>query len=59
MPLTGHLDGGVTTDGKRLLSEAAVTAMRSACAAIPEFSAPGSAIGLGWTSSPTARSTST
>jgi Beta-lactamase len=28
--------------------EAAVTAMQSACAAIPEFSAPGSAIGLGW-----------
>jgi CubicO group peptidase (beta-lactamase class C family) len=43
-----HLDGGITADGNRLLSEAAVTAMRSACAAIPEFSAPGSAIGLGW-----------
>jgi CubicO group peptidase (beta-lactamase class C family) len=43
-----HLDGGITADGKRLLSGAAVTAMRSACAAIPEFSAPGSAIGLGW-----------
>ena len=43
-----HLDGGIAADGKRLLSEAAVTAMRSACAAIPEFSAPGSAIGLGW-----------
>ena len=43
-----HLDGGITADGKRLLSEAAVTAMRSACVAIPEFSAPGSAIGLGW-----------
>ena len=43
-----HLDGGITADGKRLLSETAVTAMRSACAAIPEFSAPGSAIGLGW-----------
>jgi hypothetical protein len=43
-----HLDGGITADGKRLLSEAAVTAMQSACAAIPEFSAPGSAIGLGW-----------
>jgi len=43
-----HLDGGVTADGKRLLSEAAVTAMQSACAAIPEFSAPGSAVGLGW-----------
>ena len=43
-----HLDGGVTADGKRLLSEASATAMRSACAAIPEFSAPGAAIGLGW-----------
>jgi CubicO group peptidase (beta-lactamase class C family) len=43
-----HLDGGVTADGKRLLSEASATAMQSACAAIPEFSAPGSAIGLGW-----------
>ena len=43
-----HIDGGVTADGKRLLSEAAVTAMQSVCAAIPEFSAPGSAIGLGW-----------
>ena len=42
-----HLDGGVTADGKRLLSEASVTAMQSACAAIPEFSAPGSTIGLG------------
>jgi CubicO group peptidase (beta-lactamase class C family) len=43
-----HLDGGVTADGKRLLSEASATAMQSASAAIPEFSAPGSAIGLGW-----------
>ena len=43
-----HLDGGVTADGKRLLSEASVTAMQSVCTAIPEFSAPGSAIGLGW-----------
>jgi CubicO group peptidase (beta-lactamase class C family) len=43
-----HLDDGITADGKRLLSETAVTAMQSACAAIPEFSAPGSAIGLGW-----------
>jgi CubicO group peptidase (beta-lactamase class C family) len=43
-----HLDGGVTADGKRLLSEASATAMQSAFAAIPEFSAPGSAIGLGW-----------
>ena len=43
-----HLDGGVTADGKRVVSEESVTAMRSAVAAIPEFSAPGSAIGLGW-----------
>ena len=43
-----HLDGGVTADGKRLLSEASVAAMQSVCAAIPEFTAPGSAIGLGW-----------
>jgi Beta-lactamase len=43
-----HLDGGVTADGKRLLSESSAAAMQSACAAIPEFSAPGSAIGLGW-----------
>jgi len=43
-----NLDGGVTADGKRLLSEASVAAMQSPCAAIPEFSAPGAAIGLGW-----------
>jgi CubicO group peptidase (beta-lactamase class C family) len=43
-----HLDGGVTADGKRLLSDASVAAMQSVCAAIPEFAAPGSAIGLGW-----------
>ncbi len=43
-----HLDGGVTADGKRLLSEASASAMQSACAAIPEFCVPGSAIGLGW-----------
>jgi CubicO group peptidase (beta-lactamase class C family) len=43
-----HLDGGVTADGKRLLSEASATAMQSARAAIGEFTAPGSAIGLGW-----------
>jgi CubicO group peptidase (beta-lactamase class C family) len=43
-----HLDGGITADGKRLLSEASVSAMQAACAAIPEFFAPGSAIGLGW-----------
>src|SRR6266849_5249683 len=43
-----HLDGGVTADGKRLLSEASVAAMQAPYAAIPEFSSPGSAIGLGW-----------
>jgi CubicO group peptidase (beta-lactamase class C family) len=43
-----HLDGGVTADGKRLLCEASASAMQSAYAAIPEFSAPGSTIGLGW-----------
>ncbi|HEV2537703.1 MAG TPA: serine hydrolase domain-containing protein [Streptosporangiaceae bacterium] len=43
-----HLDGGVTADGKRVVSEASVAAMQTAGAAIPEFSAPGSAIGLGW-----------
>ncbi len=41
-----HLDGGVTADGKRLLSEAAVTAMRSACAAIP--SSPRQVRPSGW-----------
>jgi CubicO group peptidase (beta-lactamase class C family) len=43
-----HLDGGVTADGKRVVSEASVAAMQMACAAIPDFSVPGSAIGLGW-----------
>jgi CubicO group peptidase (beta-lactamase class C family) len=43
-----HLDGGTAPDGKRLLSEASVAAMQQAQAAIPEFSAPGAAVGLGW-----------
>jgi CubicO group peptidase (beta-lactamase class C family) len=43
-----HLDGGVAPDGKRLLSEASVAAMQQAQAAVPEFSAPGAAVGLGW-----------
>jgi CubicO group peptidase (beta-lactamase class C family) len=43
-----HLDGGLGSDGKRLLSEASVAAMQQPRAPIPEFSAPGSAIGLGW-----------
>jgi CubicO group peptidase (beta-lactamase class C family) len=43
-----HLDGGSAPDGKRLLSDASVAAMQEAQAAIPEFSAPGAAVGLGW-----------
>ncbi len=43
-----HLDGGTAPDGKRLLSEASVAAMQQAQAAIPEFSVPGAAVGLGW-----------
>ena len=43
-----HLDGGLAPDGKRLLSEASVAAMRQPRAAIPDFASPGAAIGLGW-----------
>ena len=43
-----HLDGGLTPDGKRLLSEASVTAMQQPRTAIPDFASPGAAIGLGW-----------
>src|SRR5579863_3049988 len=43
-----HLDGGLAPDGKRLLSEASVTAMQQPRAAIPDISTPGAAIGLGW-----------
>ena len=43
-----HLDGGVTAEGKRVISEASVAAMQLAGAVIPEFSVPGSAAGLGW-----------
>ncbi len=43
-----HLDGGVTAEGKRVVSEASVAAMQSAAALIPDFSTPGSAVGLGW-----------
>ena len=43
-----HLDGGLAPDGKRLLSEASVTAMQQPRAAIPDFGSPGAAIGLGW-----------
>jgi CubicO group peptidase (beta-lactamase class C family) len=43
-----HLDGGVTAEGKRVVSEASAAAMQLAGAVIPEFSAPDSAVGLGW-----------
>lgn len=43
-----HLDGGVTAEGKRIVSEASVAAMQLAGAVIPDFSVPGSAVGLGW-----------
>ena len=43
-----HLDDGLAPDGKRLLSEASVTAMQQPRAAIPDFASPGAAIGLGW-----------
>jgi CubicO group peptidase (beta-lactamase class C family) len=43
-----HLDGGVTAEGKRVISEASVAAMQLAVAVVPEFSVPGSAVGLGW-----------
>ncbi len=43
-----HLGGGVSAEGKRLLSEPSAAAMQSPYAAIPEFSSPGAAIGLGW-----------
>jgi CubicO group peptidase (beta-lactamase class C family) len=43
-----HLDAGLAPDGKRLLSEASVTAMQQPRAAIPDFASPGAAIGLGW-----------
>jgi CubicO group peptidase (beta-lactamase class C family) len=43
-----HLDGGLAPDGKRLLGETMAAAMQQPRAAIPEFGAPGAAIGLGW-----------
>jgi len=36
-----HLDGGVTAEGKRVISEASVAAMQLAGAVVPEFSVPG------------------
>jgi CubicO group peptidase (beta-lactamase class C family) len=43
-----HLDGGVTTDGKRLLGPDSVAAMQRQQAVIPLFTETGAAIGLGW-----------
>jgi len=43
-----HLAGGLAPDAKRLLSEASVAAMQEPRAVIPDFGAPGAAIGLGW-----------
>jgi CubicO group peptidase (beta-lactamase class C family) len=43
-----HLAGGALPDGKRILSEASVSAMREPRAAIPDFAVPDAAIGLGW-----------
>jgi CubicO group peptidase (beta-lactamase class C family) len=43
-----HLAGGILPDGKRILSEASVSAMRQPRAAIPDFALPDAAIGLGW-----------
>ena len=42
-----HLDGGITTEGKRLLSQDSTSAMRQPRAQIPYFS-ESAAIGLGW-----------
>jgi CubicO group peptidase (beta-lactamase class C family) len=43
-----HLDGGSTSDGSGLLSRPSVLAMRQQHATIPDFAAPGAAVGLGW-----------
>jgi CubicO group peptidase (beta-lactamase class C family) len=43
-----HLGGGILPDGRRILSEASVSAMRRPRAAIPDFGLPDAAIGLGW-----------
>lgn len=43
-----HLDRGYASDGRRLLSESSVLAMRQPRAMIPDFAAPGAAAGLGW-----------
>jgi CubicO group peptidase (beta-lactamase class C family) len=43
-----HLDGGVTTDGERLLSQASAAAMRQPRAEIPGLGGGPEAVGLGW-----------
>ncbi len=43
-----HLDGGVTDDGTRLLSESAATSMREPRFEIPGVGSGPDAIGLGW-----------
>jgi CubicO group peptidase (beta-lactamase class C family) len=43
-----HLDGGVTQDGTRLLSQASAEAMRQPCTDIPGLGDGVEAIGLGW-----------
>jgi CubicO group peptidase (beta-lactamase class C family) len=43
-----HLDGGVTQDGTRLLSQASAEAMRQQCTDIPGLGDGVEAIGLGW-----------
>jgi CubicO group peptidase (beta-lactamase class C family) len=43
-----HLDDGVASDGKRLISEASVAAMQTPAAATGEFGMPGATVGLGW-----------
>jgi CubicO group peptidase (beta-lactamase class C family) len=43
-----HLDGGVTTDGTRLLSQASVAAMQQPRTEIPGLGGGPEAVGLGW-----------
>lgn len=43
-----QLDGGVTAEGKRLLSRDSTAAMRRPSVFIPAFADRGSAVGLGW-----------
>src|SRR5262249_54310070 len=43
-----HLDGGVATDGTRLLSSESAAAMREPVRPIPSFGGRGDAVGLTW-----------